>query len=69
MKKAADFLFFSRIMRKGISKNISKSLSSKYSQKYLDYAKKSATVAFKTASKIVIQKSQKFQKLHHRLIH
>ena len=35
--------------------NIGKNLSSKYSQKLLDYAKQSATDAFKTASKRVTQ--------------
>ena len=44
-------------MGKYIGKNISKRLSSKYSQKLLDHAKQSATVAFKTSSKRVIQKA------------
>ena len=43
-------------MGKKIGKNISKSLDSKYSQKRLDHAKQSATDAFKTSSKRVIQK-------------
>ena len=43
-------------MSKNIGKNISKNLSGKYSQKLLDRAKKSATDALKTSSKIVIQK-------------
>ena len=43
-------------MGKKIGKNISKSLDSKYSQKRLDHAKQSATDAFKTFSKRVIQK-------------
>ena len=36
---------------------MSKNLSSKYSQKRLDHAKQSATDAFKTLSKRVIQKT------------
>ena len=43
-------------MGKNIGKNTSKSLDSKYSQKRLDHAKESATDAFKTSSKRVIQK-------------
>ena len=45
-------------MSKNIGKNTSKSLISKYSQKLLDQAKQSATVAFKTSSKRVIQKTE-----------
>ena len=41
-----------------VGKNLSKILSSKYSQKFLDYAKQSATDAFKTFSKIVIKKKK-----------
>ena len=37
------------------AKNMGKSLSNKYGQKLLDSAKKSATDAIKTASKIAIQ--------------
>ena len=39
------------------AKNMGKYLSNKYGQKRLDSAKKSATDAIKTASKIVIQKT------------
>ena len=42
---------------KNIGKNISKNLSSKYSQKLLDHAEQSATDSFKTASKIIFQKT------------
>ena len=42
-----------------MGENISKSLNSKYSQKLLDHAKQSATDAFKTSSKRVIQKAVK----------
>ena len=41
------------------AKNMGKSLSNKYSQKLLDNAKKSATDAIKTASKIAIQNTEK----------
>ena len=54
---------FAKNMGKNIGKNISKNLSGKYSlgmlalrQKLLNHAKKSATDALKTSSKIVIQK-------------
>ena len=43
-------------MGKNNVKNVSKNLSGKYSQKRLDDAKKSATDAFNTSLKIVIQK-------------
>ena len=43
-------------MGKNIGKDISKSLNSKYSQKLLYHAYQSATDAFKTSSKRVIQK-------------
>ena len=59
-----DFCLLLKIWVKILVKNIGKILSSKYSQctlamrqKLLDHAKKSATDAFKTASKIVIQKT------------
>ena len=42
-----------------MGKNINKSLNSKYSQNLLDHAKQSATDAFKTSSKRVIQKQLK----------
>ena len=42
-------------MGKNIGKNINKSLNCKYSQKLLDHAKQSATDAFKTSSKRVMQ--------------
>ena len=48
---------FGRNMRKNIDKNISKNLSSKCNRKVLDHLKKSAPVAFKTASKRVVQKN------------
>ena len=40
-----------------MSKNIDKNVSDKYSPKFLDNAKQSATGAFKTASKRVIQRT------------
>ena len=40
-----------------LAKNIGKIISNKYSQKLVDSAKKSATDAIKTASRIAIQKS------------
>ena len=54
-RKLWIFVFATK-MGKKIGKNISKSLDSKYSQKRLDHAKQSATDAFKTSSKRVIQK-------------
>ena len=42
-----------------IRKNICKNLSGKYRQKLLDHDKQSATDAFKTASKRVIQQTAK----------
>ena len=44
-------------MGENVGKNISKNLSSKYSQKRLDHAKRFATNALKTSSKIAIQKT------------
>ena len=44
-------------MGKNIGKNISKNLSVKYCQKPLDHTKISATDAFKTSSRMVIQKA------------
>ena len=44
-------------MAKNLGKNITKNVSGKYSQKLLDHAKQSATDAFKTTSKRVIQKT------------
>ena len=70
-------------MGKNIGKNISQSLNSKYSKKILDHVEQSATDAFKTSSKRVIQKTvvatgdligneinklQEPQKLQHRII-
>ena len=73
--KASRFLYFAKNMGKNIGKNISKSLKSKYSQKLLDHAEQSATDAFKTSSKRVIQKKAEAtadliesQKRHHRII-
>ena len=54
--KGCGFLSFAKNMGKNIGKNVSKTLSSNNSQKLLDHAKKSATDAFKTSSKGVIQK-------------
>ena len=52
------FLSFAKNIGKNIGKNISKNLSGTYSQKPLDHhAKQSHTDAFKTASKIAIQKT------------
>ena len=51
--KSYGFLSFA----KNIGENISKILSGKYGQKLLDHAKQSATDAFKTSSKIFIQKT------------
>ena len=49
-------LSLAKNMGKNTGKNISNTLSGKYSQTLLDYAKQSATNAFKTASKKAIQK-------------
>ena len=49
--KGYGFLSFTKNMAKIIGKIISKNLSVKYSKTFLDYAKKSATDALKTASK------------------
>ena len=45
-------------MGKNIGKNISKNFNSKYSHKLYDHAKQSATDAFKTSLKGVIQKTE-----------
>ena len=45
------FLSFAKNMSKNTGKNISKNLSNKYSQKLRAHDKKSATDAFKIASK------------------
>ena len=62
--KGYGFLPFAKNMGENIGKNISQNLSGKYSpgmlavyQKLLDHAKQSATDAFKTTSKRVIQKT------------
>ena len=55
--KGYGFLPFAKNIGKNIGKNISKNLSGKYSQKLNNYAKQSATDAFKTASKRGIQKT------------
>ena len=60
--KGYGFLSFARNMGINIGKNISKNLSSKYSQKLSHHAEQSATDAFKTASKRVIQKNKTKQK-------
>ena len=46
-------------MSKNVHKKINKNLSSKYSQKRLDHTNKSATDTLKSASKRVIQKTEK----------
>ena len=51
--KGYGFLY----LAKNIVKNLSKNLSDKYSQKLLDHAIQSGTVALKTTSKSVIQKT------------
>ena len=55
--KCYGFLSFAKNLAKNIGQNISKSLNSKYSQNLLDHAKQSATDAFKTSSRRVIQKT------------
>ena len=47
---------FAKNERKSIDKNISKNC--KKSQKHIDHTKQSTTVAFKTASKRIIQKTR-----------
>ena len=54
--KDYEFLSFTKNMGRNIGKNKSKHLHSKYSHKLLDHVKQSATDAFKTTSKRVIQK-------------
>ena len=54
-------------MGRNIGKNISKNFSSKYSQKLVDYGKQSTTDAFKTASKRVIQKKRRRNKIADRI--
>ena len=54
--KGYGFLSFAKNIGKSFGKNISKNLSGRYCLKLLDNAKKSATDAFKTSSKRVIQK-------------
>ena len=81
--KGYGFLSFAKNMGKNIGKNISKNLSGKYSQKLLDHAKRSATDAFKTSFKSIIQKTtelviwvviksltklQKYPKIHSKII-
>ena len=46
-------------MGKNIGRNTCKNLSGKYNQKLLDHAKQSATDAFKSSSKRVIQKNSR----------
>ena len=52
------FLSFAKNMSRNIGQNRSKNLSRRYSQKLLDHAKQSATDAFKTSSKRLIQKPE-----------
>ena len=75
---------FAKIVARSIGKSIGINLSSKHSQKHFDHAKQSATDAFKTDSKIAIQKTagatddlignriadklQESQKFHHKII-
>ena len=60
--KGHRFLSFSSNAGTNIGKNISKNLSSKYSKKPFNHARKSATDAFRTASKRVIQKTAEVSK-------
>ena len=53
-EKRYGVLYFVKNIGKSYGKNISKNLNSKYNQKRFDYAKQSATNAFKTTSKRVI---------------
>ena len=53
--KGYGFLYFPKNMANHISKKISKSLNDKYYQKLLDRARQSATDAYETSSKGVIQ--------------
>ena len=53
--KGYRFLVFAKNTVRNIGKNISKTLNSKYGQKLLDHVKRSATDAFKTSLKRVIQ--------------
>ena len=55
--KGYGFLSFAKNVARNTGKNISKTLSGKHSQKLLDHAEKSVTVALKTSSKRVIQKT------------
>ena len=55
--KDYEFLSFTKSMGRNIGKNKSKYLCSKYSHKLLGHIKQSATDAFKTTSKRVIQKT------------
>ena len=55
--KGYEFLCFTKKKGKNIGKKISKSWNCKYNQKLLDNAKQSATGAFKTSSRKVIQKT------------
>ena len=55
--KVYGFLSFAKNMGKNICKFMSEILNSKYCQKILDHAKQSATDAFKTSSKRIIQKT------------
>ena len=52
--KGYGLFSFAKNIAKNIVKIINKNLTSKYSQKLLDHAKKSATLALKTASKRAI---------------
>ena len=55
--KGCGFLSFANNMGNNIGKNNSKNLCGKYNQESLDHGKQSATDAFKTSSKRVIQKT------------
>ena len=59
--KRLRIFVFAKTMGKNIGKNKSKILSDKCSKKLLGHAKQSATDAFKTSSKKVIQTQQKQQ--------
>ena len=58
--KSYGFLPFARNMGKKVGKNINKNLIIKHSQKLLDHAEKSATDAFKTASKKRLKNSSSY---------
>ena len=52
------YWFLTFVLSRNIGQNRSKNLIRRYSQKLLDHAKQSATDAFKTSSKRLIQKPE-----------